>query len=264
MQAAIIINSNSPSPISILKDSYDNAIIKNNPSPCAPQMKSADFYIDKCSFNNIESISGDDNGYGYYPAIKFDVNKESAFTFNVSVKDAGNQSLYYTIYIDKNNDGLYAGPEKVYMKQKGPIKNIFADNEIVYLPADLKVGEKGLRICVSKNPIDELCNEPFEGEMEDYTINVLANPTAGCIVKPKNEVSYMDKISFDQLVINTGDNLGYKDFTNQTPIELSQNTNYTIKVYPKSKQPATINKHAFSIWVDIDNHNIFEYAKGEL
>lgn len=151
-------------------------------------------WIDQFSIGTISRSSGPEAG-GYI---------QTGLTTNLNIGSSGNQGQIsagfsgnsrlqnYSIYIDFNRNGSYndAG-ERVF--GIGGFNNAVINNFSINIPSSATPGQTALRVVMSKNgqPTNSPCLENFEGETEDYLVNLVAT---GSRFLAENEVESQGNI----------------------------------------------------------------------
>ena len=136
--------------------------------------------ITSISFNTINNPTAKPAGYGDYTALTTSVYKGSTYNLTVKANTAGNYTVHTFAWIDWNQDGDFSDTGEAY--DLGSAINV--TNGIttlspisILIPSTALTGNTRMRLAAkySTNPI--LCETSFDGEVEDYSINVLATIT---------------------------------------------------------------------------------------
>lgn len=112
------------------------------------------------------------NSYIHYPAQTLTVRKGSSFTINY--RGSGNWPEGHRIWIDFDQDGLFAASEEV----AGNAASTAAQTATVVIPITTLEGTTRLRIrnVYNAQPVSSCSSETW-GETEDYTVVILPAPT---------------------------------------------------------------------------------------
>ena len=133
-------------------------------------------------FNTINNTSAKPAGYNDYTAISTDVVIGSSYPLTIKLNTAGNYTVDASAWIDWNNDGIFSDTEKydlgnVKNKTNGTTSKI----PTITIPANTVVGNLRMRVSCERSAYPGPCDTGFNGEVEDYTINVLPTITTGTI-----------------------------------------------------------------------------------
>ncbi len=135
-----------------------------------------DTSITGVEFNSISTTSGK-TGYTDFTGMVADVNRNSAYDISVSVDTAGNWTTSTLVWIDWNQDCDFDDQGELY--DLGTALNV-EDEETslsplsIVIPEDAVLGNTIMRISTKYNGegVPEFCGVDFDGEVEDYTVNV--------------------------------------------------------------------------------------------
>jgi len=140
--------------------------------------------------NNTEGeCSLDPPGYSDYHEMSTDLMQGVTYTANVSA--SGEADLGYVIWIDYNDDGFFDN-ETERAATVGMLPGAISDD--IYgitlpIPADATLGAHRLRIRTvageSGYDIDP-CAEYWDGEVEDYTVNIIPQPSCADVTFPES------------------------------------------------------------------------------
>jgi hypothetical protein len=125
--------------------------------------------------NNISFLStgcnNPGNSYNYYQSQTISAYKASTFT--ISYRGSGVYGEGFKIWIDYNQDGVFAATEVVASAPSSTLMN----NSVVTIPCDALTGVTRLRIRDVYNAMPATaCSVEAYGEAEDYDVNILDNP----------------------------------------------------------------------------------------
>ena len=181
-----------------------------NVSYCASQGNSVnDEYIGRVQLNTIDNSSGATSGYTNYTAISTDLTAGSAYTITVTPHWTG--TIYkeaYAVWIDYNGDGDFddAG-EQVWTKAAStttPVSGSFT------VPSGTTPVSTRMRVSMKYNGIPTPCEAFSYGEVEDYTINIVASgadtqaPSAPGNLSASNETETTIDLSWTASTDNVG------------------------------------------------------------
>ena len=147
---------------------------------CASKGNSATSeWIDKVAIGTINNASGINGGYADFSAQSATITKGTAATLTLTPGYSARRSLYWKVYIDYNNNGLFTDAgEEVY--------SIFSRNILtpsITAPASAVTGAVRMRVIVSYNSITSPCGTYNYGETEDYTLNITTSAAKATVLK---------------------------------------------------------------------------------
>lgn len=147
---------------------------------CASKGNSATSeWIDKVAIGTINNASGINGGYADFSAQSATITKGTAATLTLTPGYSARRSLYWKVYIDYNNNGLFTDAgEEVY--------SIFSRNILtpsITAPASAVTGAVRMRVIVSYNSITSPCGTYNYGETEDYTLNITTSAAKAIVLK---------------------------------------------------------------------------------
>lgn len=157
----------------------DNIIIKSD-KYCTSYGNNTDGYntgIRLVNFNAINNATPiEDNDYSDFTAISTTVTKGLSYNLAVNVNTDGNWTNYTYAWIDWNQDGDFLDAGESY--NLGTATNVsngatsLSPNSIT-IPPTASVGLTRMRISTKYFSNPDPCGAGFDGEVEDYTINVI-------------------------------------------------------------------------------------------
>ncbi|WP_248724343.1 reprolysin-like metallopeptidase [Seonamhaeicola sp. ML3] len=211
-------------------------------------------------FNTISQSSGKPSGYSDYTDVQTDVNRNIAYDLSVNVNTDGNFITNTKVWIDWNQNCSFDDPGEEYnLGDASNVPNGPTGNSplSIQVPFDAAIGNTIMRVSTKfkDDGIVTSCENGFDGEVEDYTINVLPD-------------SAFDT-SITLVQINTIDNAttktqGYNDFTNIST-DLNRVSSYNLNVNVSTDGNFTT---ATMVWIDWNQNGVFtdsgeEYDMGE-
>ncbi|MFT5715391.1 MAG: bacillolysin [Flavobacterium sp.] len=143
-------------------------------SYCASKGNSvADEYISRVQLGTINNASTGGTGYGDYTSVSTNLTKGTSNTITVTPTWPG--TTYdegYAVWIDYNKDGDFSDTgELVWSKaisKTTPVSGSFT------VPTSATTGMTRLRVSLKYNGIPNACEAFSYGEVEDYTVNIVA------------------------------------------------------------------------------------------
>ncbi len=219
---------------------------------CVSKGKSvSDEYIQRVQLNTIDKTSDGGNGYSNFTSISTDLTVGQSYTITITPKWTG--TTYdegYAVFIDYNHDGDFEDSgELVWSKAASkttPVSGTFT------VPSSATQTATRIRISMKYNGIPTACETFDYGEVEDYTVNLVAAaadteaPTAPSNLKASNitkttvDLSWTastDNVGVTQYdVYKDGSYLGKVTSTSAQVTGLSEGTEYSF--YVKAKDAA--------------------------
>ncbi len=141
--------------------------------------------INRVIFNTIDNTPGGtvtNVAYTNYTAVSTTVTKGNTYNLSVYVNTVGNYTDYQSAYIDWNKDGDFVDAGEYY--DLGHVRNVgFGLSGIspypITIPLNATTGSTRMRIQSKWNgKTTGPCETGFDGEVEDYTLNIISNPSA--------------------------------------------------------------------------------------
>ena len=131
--------------------------------------------------NTINNSSAKPSGYSDYTAISTNLTAGLTYPLSVNVNTAGNYEVDGYAWIDFNKNGLFTDAGESF--NLGSATNVvngvlFSCPLNITIPANAVLGTTRMRITASYDTGINSCSTAFDGETEDYTINILAGCTA--------------------------------------------------------------------------------------
>lgn len=137
-------------------------------------LSTAYLYIKKVSFSNISNVSGDNFGYANYTSLTANVSKGK--TYSIALTAGYYSTLYtvnWTVYIDYNHDGDFADANETAMIGASATKNAYT--KYITIPSTALTGNTVMRVQMSYDYVGTPCAVYYDGETEDYLVNITAN-----------------------------------------------------------------------------------------
>ena len=155
---------------------------------CASTGNAVDGYL-TCTrqviFNTINNSSpAEDIDYSDFTGISTSVERSSSYDLTVNVNTDGNYIVHTFAWIDWNGNGLFTDAGEEYDlgtatdTPNGPVTSAPLS---IMVPATANLGTTRMRISTKWNGDPSSCENGFDGEVEDYTLNItddtLSNPS---------------------------------------------------------------------------------------
>jgi len=131
-------------------------------------------------FNTINNSTGlDDNAYSDFTGISTTVSRDFSYDLSIYVNTDGNYTVNTMVWIDWNQDDDFDDSGESYVL--GTATNIesgltSASPYSVTIPAAATLGSTTMRVSTKWNGYPTSCQTGFDGEVEDYTVNVVVGP----------------------------------------------------------------------------------------
>ncbi|OIQ28277.1 MAG: hypothetical protein BM564_09395 [Bacteroidetes bacterium MedPE-SWsnd-G2] len=130
-------------------------------------------------FNTIDNVDGtnDDNPYEDFTSISTDVIQGSNHNLTIHSNSDGNYDVYTKVWIDWDQNGVFNTTDEEYdFGFDTNINGITAASPMsVNVPGGAVVGSTRMRVAARYNQAPGSCDTGYDGEVEDYTINVIAS-----------------------------------------------------------------------------------------
>jgi len=143
-------------------------------------------YINRVQLGSINNLSGNNNGYGNFTALSTNLSISS--TASITITPAWNgmsTNEAYCVWIDFNQDGNFASNELVYSKSKTKASSVSGS---FIIPSTAVQGATRMRVSMKYNSFPTACEVFTNGEVEDYTVTIVA----GATVKLENDNETID------------------------------------------------------------------------
>jgi len=186
-------------------------------------------FIDTVVLNTLKNISGDNNGYAYFPNLTTSLNKIENYQLILSPGFNGSTSNeVFKAWIDYNQDGIFSNDELIISPKQ--TKVTIAYN--FYVPKSAKSGVTRLRILMRFTSSDtsfNACQSFNYGEVEDYCITI--NPNIICKniqnVKVEKNLQNNDLLTWDNELTADSILIDYKKASDPNwNVIIVSNTNY--------------------------------------
>lgn len=131
------------------------------------------------SFNEISNADNEtpkDNAYEDFTNISTNVYKNSTHNLTVNVNTDGNYTIYTKTWIDWNTDGDFddAGEEYDMGTATNVVNGPTSNSPMaITVPANAVIGSTTMRVATKYASFPSSCDSGFDGEVEDYSINVI-------------------------------------------------------------------------------------------
>ncbi|MEA1875086.1 MAG: GEVED domain-containing protein, partial [Bacteroidota bacterium] len=130
--------------------------------------------IDNTDLNNPKDV-----GYEDFTAQSTDVSIGNSYNLTVNVETDGDYTVHSIVWIDWNNNNDFTDAGEEYdMVSATNVSNgaTSASPYNITIPAGASIGSTIMRVSAKYNADPTSCETSFDGEVHDYTINILAPP----------------------------------------------------------------------------------------
>lgn len=161
---------------------------------------------------------------------------------------------YYGIWIDLNHDEDFSDPgEKIFQSSAPQVGGTGVNIDI---PTTGTIGETRMRVVMSYSSTLMPCGSFAYGEVEDYTVNILASDPICSSSGNSTTFEYIESVTINSTEEVSGNNGGYtRNFC--APFYLNMGRDNAIELNPgyngSSEYP-----EGWTIWIDYDKNDIFE------
>ncbi|NMH88931.1 zinc-dependent metalloprotease [Flavivirga algicola] len=205
----------------------------------------------RVQFNTIDNASAKPSGYSDYTSITTDLSRDSSYDLTVNVNTDGDYTTATRVWIDWNQNCSFDDAGEVYnLGDATNVTNGVTTNSplSITVPINAMPGNTVMRVS-TKYKDDGLpvsCENGFDGEVEDYTINILAS-----------DFEYDTSITLVRF--NTIDNVTAKSsgYSNHTSIntEVNRDDAYDLTVNVSTEGSFTT---ATRVWIDWNQNSVFD------
>jgi hypothetical protein len=157
----------------------------------------------------------------------------------------------WAVWIDLNRDGVLSANEQlVSVATPGTL------TRTIMIPAGTKPGLAKMRVAMRNGTPPANCGTFTRGEVEDYTVNLIAPVLNYCSAKgDPSTMEWIAQTTIAGVVTTSGNNGGYRDFTQRAPISLVRGTNSFV-FEPGFLAPQGRGER-WMIWIDFNHDGQF-------
>ena len=155
-------------------------------------VNSTNIWAQAVALNTLNNISGNNGGYADFTAMSTTLNTATNYTITLTPGVMGyTKKLKWRVYIDLDQDGEFSnGAEKMVQ-----VQGFASQSANFVIPGGTPSGPTRMRVIVGSK-FEPGCSDNFNGEMEDYTVNIasttglVASEQSGLIVEQgQNNIS---------------------------------------------------------------------------
>lgn len=145
--------------------------------------------ITNVSFNTINNSSGKTLPYQDYTSISTTLNKGEGYDLSVKVNTDGNFLVQTKAWIDWDRNGTFSAGESYDLGSATNVTDGLTSLSPlnVTVPTNAQSGIIRMRVSTKYNDVATPCETLFDGEVEDYTLNIVQSPDAEIYVKANNQ-----------------------------------------------------------------------------
>ncbi|TYA74398.1 reprolysin-like metallopeptidase [Seonamhaeicola marinus] len=216
----------------------------------------------RVQLNTIDRSSGKPSGYSDYTNLSTDLNRNDSYNLTVNVNTDGNWTTATRVWIDWNQNCSFDDPGEEYNlgDATNTANGLTGNSPIsIVVPGNAVLGNTVMRVSTKykDDGIPFSCENGFDGEVEDYTINVLgANTTF------ETEINL---VAFNTINQSSGKTSEYTDYTSTQSTDVNRDSTYELNVNVTTERDFTTSTKA---WIDWNQNGVFtdlgeEYDLGE-
>ncbi len=155
----------------------------DTPAPvsyCASSGNRTQFeWIDNVELGGIANATGAGSGYSDFTSQVGTLARGSSNSMIVSAGFSGQAyTEFWAVWIDFNRNGTFEDSEKVVSGSSSSANNLSAT---VAVPSDAVLGQTRMRVSMKYNAAQTACESFADGEVEDYTINIVASTSSSSL-----------------------------------------------------------------------------------
>jgi serine protease len=128
-------------------------------------------YIQRVQLNELDNLSGDDEGYGDYTGLSTEL--AAGATYSITITPTWVQDTFaehYWVWIDYDKDGIFEDSTELALEI---LSLPAAADTAITIPNDVPLGGTRLRIAMAyEGTTRPACLAEIEGEVEDYCVSI--------------------------------------------------------------------------------------------
>ena len=200
-------------------------------------------------FNTINQSSGKPSGYSDYTAIATSVERNTAYDLTVNVNTDGNFTTNTRVWIDWNQNCSFDDPGEAYnLGDATDVSSGATGNSSlsITVPASAIAGRTIMRVSTKfkDDGVVTSCENGFDGEVEDYTINVLSNSAFNASI---------NKVTFNTIDNTSAKTSSYTDYSSIST-DVNRDSAYDLTVNVSTEGNFTT---ATKVWIDWNQNGSF-------
>ncbi|WP_296144010.1 choice-of-anchor D domain-containing protein [uncultured Flavobacterium sp.] len=145
--------------------------------------------ITNVSFNTINNSSGKTLPYQDYTSISTTLNKGEGYDLSVKVNTDGNFLVQTKVWIDWDRNGTFSAGESYDLGSATNVTDGLTSLSPlnITVPTSAQSGNIRMRVSSKYNEVATPCETLFDGEVEDYTLNIVQPTGAEIYIKANNQ-----------------------------------------------------------------------------
>ena len=224
------------------------------------------YWLQSVAINSFINNSGSNGGYGDYSATTIPLNKGqvSSVTLTPGSISAGT-TQWWSVWIDYNRDMVFSSSELVTQGS-----TVSSSTRLFLVRNEFADGPTRMRIAMHTNAPANACGTFYEGEVEDYTVNLVTPPppppppptppttppTGYCASRGTySSYEHIRSTSIAGIFRQSNNNQGYGDFTSTAQISLVRGAN-AITLTPGFGSGTYTEQ--WKVWVDLNRNGVFD------
>lgn len=211
----------------------------------------SDEWIEAVTVGSFSNVSGDNDGYFNFSNTSILLEKGKTVDVSLAPGFANNTfPEYWKIWIDLNQNGVFESNEELFSADNTQT----IANGTLTIPSNANIGETRMRVSMKYNSEQTPCESFSFGEVEDYTVSIV-NPY--CESKGETtEDEWIEHVSMWNISNISGDNNGYKDFSNLISLNTTIGSEIFLTLTP-GHSGQTFEEH-WVVWIDYNRDGDFE------
>ncbi|MGG8496241.1 fibronectin type III domain-containing protein [Tenacibaculum sp. TC6] len=180
-------------------------------------------WIDYVSFGGMTNTTSANGGYGDFTSKVATVTKGTTNQILVSAGFSGSAyTEYFTVWIDYNQNGTFESSEQTALGSSNTATNRSAN---ISIPSTALLGQTRMRVSMKYNAAPTACETFADGEVEDYTVNIVDSSSAIASSTSNDEVAEpLDRDGLSSLNVYPNPAL------NNVIVRFGDNENVTYKI----------------------------------
>lgn len=145
---------------------------------CAPSyctsvgLSTADEFINRVVIGTIDNTSGNNSGYGNFTSLATTLSTNNSFAFSGTPGYTATAfTEFWRVWIDFNADLDFDDAGELVYTSAGSTTTV---NGTIAIPSTATIGSTRMRVSMKYNAVATQCESFQYGEVEDYTVNIIA------------------------------------------------------------------------------------------